>query len=63
MLSREETDALNTIRNTLISRRQNCTLCLEFDKDNELCTKAKPHTRPPAKVLVVGCPAFDDIPF
>lgn len=39
-----------------------CVLCINFDSKTEFCTLAG--ERPPAKVIVTGCPQWlDDLPF
>lgn len=43
---------------------QSCINCENFDEKNELCKLAK--QRPPARVIVFGCPKWEDkdeIPF
>ncbi len=39
-----------------------CLECSYFDEDKELCEYCGPATRPPARVIVNGCPAFTHIP-
>lgn len=59
--------AFNSIENLNLSLEypfQSCLFCLNFKNDIEICKLA--NTRPPAKVIVFGCPEFDDrdeIPF
>ena len=42
---------------------KNCTKCVHWHTKEEFCTKYK--ERPPATVIVKGCPSFelDEIPF
>jgi hypothetical protein len=43
--------------------RRTCLLCKHFNQITEICALAQ--QRPPARVIVVGCPQHDDdgIPF
>lgn len=42
--------------------RPSCITCENFDEPAEICRLAG--TRPPARVIVAGCPAFmENIPF
>lgn len=45
--------------------RQCCLHCAFFDeRQGEVCTRAKPPARPPARIIAFGCPGFEgDIPF
>lgn len=48
----------------LIDRQQvvTCINCIQWNDHDEKCTLAK--IRPPARVIVFGCPAWEeDIPF
>lgn len=38
-----------------------CLTCTEFEEGTEKCRLA--NARPPANVIVYGCPQWDDIPF
>lgn len=38
-----------------------CLTCGYFDEETEVCKEAG--QRPPARVIVFGCPKWDDIPF
>lgn len=44
--------------------RRTCLHCDYFEEGQEVCLRAKPPMRPPARVLAFGCPGFEnDIPF
>jgi len=44
------------------TQQDSCIYCTNFDEENELCRLA--NQRPPARVVVQGCPKFDlEIPF
>ena len=44
------------------TQQDSCIYCTNFDEENELCRLA--NQRPPARVIVQGCPKFDlEIPF
>lgn len=38
---------------------QSCLTCINFDEPSEVCKLYK--QRPPARIIVNGCPSFDDI--
>ncbi len=40
---------------------RNCTECFNWNEQKEICKLA--NQRPPAKVIVKGCPEYDPIPF
>lgn len=45
---------------------RSCLNCEYFNEGPELCMKAKPEQRPPARIIAYGCPGwnnFDNIPF
>lgn len=39
-----------------------CPTCEHFNQRLEVCTKANPPVRPPAKVIAFGCPLWSDAP-
>jgi hypothetical protein len=41
--------------------RHTCIRCVHFTEATEICALAQ--RRPPAKVIALGCPKFDDCPF
>lgn len=41
--------------------RRSCLKCTEWQPIDEICDKYK--ARPPLKVIVSGCPDYDNIPF
>jgi len=40
-----------------------CLACLHFNEAMEVCTYYRDPIRPPARVIVEGCPAWDGTPF
>lgn len=40
-----------------------CLSCLHFNEATEQCTFYVPAMRPPARVIVEACPAWDGTPF
>lgn len=40
-----------------------CLSCEHFREGDDVCTFYTPNQRPPARVIVEGCPAWIDIPF
>jgi len=52
------------IKEALDIHTKTCVNCYYFINGPDVCTKAAPHSTPPAKVIVVGCPAWEEnIPF
>ncbi len=45
----------------IVGDRRTCLSCEHFNEKNELCSLAG--ARPPARVIVFGCPSFEFIPF
>lgn len=37
-----------------------CVNCKQFNEDKELCLVCNPPSRPPARVIAFGCPAFEE---
>lgn len=37
-----------------------CINCKRFNEDKELCSLCTPPSRPPARVIAFGCPAFEE---
>ena len=57
-----------TLENTnWLGLQRSCINCGNFDQKKELCKKAIPPSRPPARIIALACPAYedieDDIPF
>lgn len=40
-----------------------CLKCCHFNEPTESCTYYTPAMRPPARVIVEGCPAWSETPF
>ncbi len=51
--------AYNTIENTEEYPFQSCLSCIHFKEITEICNLA--NQRPPAKIIVYGCPKYEDI--
>lgn len=54
------------VREIIENSTKTCVNCMNFDPPTEHCLKATPRQRPPANVIVKGCPAWEDdgtIPF
>lgn len=45
----------------LVTGMATCINCTHFDETNELCTKYS--ARPPARVIALGCPEYENLPF
>lgn len=54
-----------SVTTALKRSRVTCMTCMFFNQRAELCEKARPRARPPARVVAYGCSAHevDDIPF
>lgn len=46
-----------------IAERSCINCCFFKENEGELCTRAIPPARPPARIIVDGCSEFDTIPF
>jgi recombinational DNA repair protein RecR len=52
------------VRNELDRATRTCLNCQNFDEKSELCKFNSYNQRPPARVIVTGCPSHEDeIPF
>lgn len=72
MLSKKQVDDINcavqiavgeALQTVCVRAHPSCLWCKHFVEREELCGMAG--MRPPARVLVLGCPAYvpDDVPF
>lgn len=61
-LRQEAAIELNSAINGIMIRLdpfRSCLTCINFDEPSEICKLYK--QRPPARIIVNGCPSFDDI--